>query len=150
MSLQYDRLACEQLKEFYIANFDNFRHMKSVILDSLRGKTQFIIKLHDKLKEKLSALPNEGGINQQEIFEAELNSVFDERDKLRTEEAKKRSEFFPPADRNSYQIDKYRAQVLEQKLCLIEEELNSRGVLVKLVSGNVVFEEMVKKQKGDC
>jgi len=143
MGLQYDRLVCEELKKYYVANFDKFRNIESVILDLLREKEQFVIGLHDNLKNKLSQLPNEGGTRQKEIFENELCSVFDERNDLRVEQAKKNEKFFPPPNQHAYQISKFRAEVLEQKLCLIEEELNNKGVIVKLLDGKVVFEDKI-------
>jgi hypothetical protein len=142
MGLQYDRLICEQLKEYYVTNFTEFRSMKSIIIELLRDKERFVISLHDSLKNELAKLPNTGGTVQSDIFEGELHRVFDERNTIREEQRRKHGEFFkPPEGELGFRADRFTADVLEQKLNLIEQELNKSGVIVNLVDSKVVFED---------
>lgn len=143
MGEQFKRLEAEQLKQYYAENFEVFKGINAVKLRLLTQKEKFVIALHDELENVMDTLLKVDDSLQEEIFNSELQAVFEERSILRKEIARKEAELYSPQKSNeAKQIDEYRAQVLEEKLNLIEKQLKDRGIKVKIDNGKVIFKEI--------
>jgi len=131
---QFERLECEQLKEYFSKNFEEYRKKEAVIYELLRCKEEFVVRLHDSFPKssEFTDLTVKGA------YENELHKVFSERHSIR-EEIRKAGKNF--ANEKPLNIAQMKVDFLERKLDIIEEELNNRGVFVTMEDGEIVFEE---------
>jgi len=130
MGTQFDRLVTEQLKEYYKKSLEEYKEQKAVIMELLNEREQYLVKLRDELTKSF-----ESKYSQSPILEAEIEKVSEEISAFRTEQAKKSKEL----QIGRMSVCKMQAEIIEKKLDLIEEKLNSKGIIVDMVDGKVRF-----------
>lgn len=142
MGKQFDKLALEQLKQYYSENLEAYKNTKAVALDLISVKTQFVSELYGKLKkasEVKGTFSSQEDIMKHQVYQEESDKVFDEMNISKNEwhqEVRK-----VEASGENTALNKLKVDVLEKKLDFIEEELNNRGILIKIVNGAIVFED---------
>ena len=141
MGKQFERVFCEQLKEYFMENFEEFRKTKTLPIDLIAAKQRFVTSLYGKIKKafEMMEINSREDVIKHQVYEEESCKTFDETKKLALkfrEETEKTGE----SDENIVLI-RWKTEVLERKLDLIEEELNKRGIKIEILDGKVIFEE---------
>jgi hypothetical protein len=148
MGKQFDKLVSEQLKQYYCENFEAYKNTKAVALDLISAKTQFTMELYGKLEnefQKKVMVGGEEGIIKRQIYQEESYKVFDETNHLKNEWKVEKEKVENSG--GNVALNKIKVEVLEKKLEFIEEELNKRGIMIKIVKGEIEFEESMLKEK---
>lgn len=135
MGKQLDRLYRERLKEYYKKAFEEFKNMLVVDIMLIDKQKQFAIDLLNNLNES-EALKK---LNKNRVPHPEFDEVREEAPKLNEEYKMKARGLTKNGKILDY--EKIKAEFFEQRLDLIEQELDKLGIIVKIVDGIVKFKD---------
>ncbi|NQT06646.1 MAG: hypothetical protein HQ575_03800 [Candidatus Omnitrophica bacterium] len=130
MGKQFSRLVTEQLKEYYKKSLEEYKEQRAVIMRLLEEKEQYLVKLRDELTKSFKSKYSESP-----ILEAEIEKVSKEISGFRREQAIKSKEL----QIGKIDVCRIQSEIFEKRLDLVEEKLNSRGIIIDMVDGNVRF-----------